>query len=473
MSDEENSNEGSNNEEEEENEGEENEDDEEKEEDEDNEGEENEDDEEKEEDEDNEDEEKEEEEEDEEDDKKKKKKKKGKGKGKEKEDKKKGKEKKDKKEENKDKKEEGFNPGKEIKVETTNTSNPIMFNGNDITVGNIIPKKSTLQLLMEISTDMESLSSHIEKTMPIKPLPPIKLDYNNNNNYDINKNSFINNANISFANLDKDDLEIKQLIEKANHLSNISRLNNQIKPPEIKTYEDKCCQSDEDIDNNDYNNLSEERDISENYLNNYNNINQRKNEFPYDPYKHLNYYNNLKNSNNDRMNQNKNNHNINDNNRNDIFNTVRMKKMDELYHLKSNLNKQPIIYTQPQSKSNTMRNMMINKSYKENFDINDTNNRNGKDNYSERNENNENYENNNNYFEDNNNNNNLDEDTNKNNNKYENNNFIQYTKNDTNKINMDNNNMINRNNLDNNENKYERFRPRSINQAMNILLDKE
>ena len=275
MSDEENSNEGSNNEEENE-EGEENEDDEEKEEDEDNEGEEKEDDEEKEEDEDNEGEEK-EEEEDEEDNKKKKNKKKEKNdkkKGKDK-GKGKGKEKKDENEDNKDKKQES-SPDKEIKneinpkFETTNTSNNIMFNGNDITVGNIIPKKSPLQLLMEISTDMESLSSHIDKTMPIKPLPPIINDFNN---YDYNKNNYMNNVNLSFANLDKDDLEIKQLIEKANHLSNISRLNN-IKKPEIKTYEDKCCQSDEDIDN-EYHNQDEEKEISENYINNYNNINER------------------------------------------------------------------------------------------------------------------------------------------------------------------------------------------------------
>ena len=464
MSDEENSNEGANNEEE--NEGEENEDNEEKEDDEDNEGEENEDNEEKEDDENNEDEEKEEEEDEEED----KKKKKSKNKKKEKDDKKKGKgkEKKDKKENenDKDKKEENIiknetNP----KFETTNMSNNIMFNGNDITVGNIIPKKSPLQLLMEISTDMESLSSHIDKTMPIKPLPPIMTDYKP---YDFNKN-FTNNINLSFANLDKEDLEIKQLIDKANHLSNMSRLNNNMKP-EIKTYEDKCCQSDDDIDN-EYNHQEGDNDFSENNGINYNNINERKNEFPYDPYKHLNYYNNLRNS-NDRVDKYNNinnksmserNNDNNDNYRNESFNNLRMKKMDELYHLKSNINRQPVIYTQPQSKNNTMRNMMLNR---DNFDIDDINNnninnRNGKDNYGEQNENNINYENNN-YI----NNNNYDDNNIKRNN-YENNNDIN---------NMEDNNNIfnnNKNNFNNNENKYERFRPRNINQAMNILLDKE
>jgi hypothetical protein len=60
-----------------------------------------------------------------------------------------------------------------------------MFNGNDITVGNIVPKKTTMQILMEITTDMDNLSTHIEQTMPIKPLPLISNninDYNYNNN---------------------------------------------------------------------------------------------------------------------------------------------------------------------------------------------------------------------------------------------------------------------------------------------------
>ena len=128
------------------------------------EGEENED-EEKEEDEDNE----EEEEKEDDDDKKKKKKKgkkdkkkeKGKEKGKDKENKKKG------KDDKKEQKNENILQNKEVKneftpkYETSNTSNNIMFNGNDITVGNITPKKTTMQLLLEITSDMDKRSGQL------------------------------------------------------------------------------------------------------------------------------------------------------------------------------------------------------------------------------------------------------------------------------------------------------------------------
>ena len=468
---EEESNEDSNNEEENE-EGEENED-EEKEEDEDNEeGEEKEDDEEKEEDE---GEEKEEEEDEEDDDKKKKKKKgkkdkkkeKGKGKGKDKENTKKGNEN---ILQNKEVKNE-FTP----KYETSNTSNNIMFNGNDITVGNITPKKTTMQLLLEITSDMETLSSHIEKTMPIKPLPPINNDINN---YNFN-NNYTSNANISFANLDKEDLEIKQLINKANELSNISKLNNM--KNEIKTFEDKCCQSDEE---NDYNNQEEDNERSDNNIN-YNNVNEKRNEFPYDPYKHLGYYNNLKSNN--RQNQMNNNYNTyrtrpNQNygfnqqrNNNASINSVRIKKMDELYNLPSNIKKQPIIYTQPQSKNNTMKNRMINKYYEnlDNNEIKNSINKNENNNYSEQNNENENYESTNynknnidkNDFAE-----NITSSNINNNNDYKERNY----ENNTN-IEENNNNYVNINkkSYDRDENKYERFRPRNINHAMNILLDKE
>ena len=470
---EENSNEDSNNEENEE--GEEKEDDEEKEEDEDNEeGEEKEDDEEKEGDDENEGEEK-EEEEDEDGDKKKKKKKDKKGK------KDKGKTKKEAKEKDgkKEQKKENTFPDKNPKFETVSTGNNILFNGNDITVGNIAPKKTTIQLLMEISTDMESLSSHIDKTMPIKPIPPVIL-----NNYSDINNNYTNMANISFAHLDKEDLEIKQLINKANELSNMSKINRQ---NEIKTFENKLCQSDEDNDNEFYN-QEEEKETYNNDIN-YNNINERRNDFPYDPYKHLGYYNNLKNRNrqlnnnnfNNYQNKERKNYGYNKNN-NASFNSLRVKKMDELYNLPNNTKKQPIIYTQPQSNSNTMRNRMVNK-YNENFDLNEmnnTNNKNGRDNLSDKNDENENYENNNyNNYENNmnnNNNNNYNENI-SNNNNYINNNFGK--RNDyENDLNIEDNNnknnfYPNKTEFDRNKNNYERFRPRSINHAMNILLDKE
>jgi len=420
------------------------------------------------EDDDNEGEEKEDEEDDKKNKKKKDKKKKEKGKSK-----KEGKEKDNKKGGKKDN-----NSNKENKNEQKlENSNNIIFNGNDITVGNISQKKSTIQILMEISTDMESLSSHIDKTIPIKPLEPVKQNnYNYNDNY---------NANITFHNMDKEDLEIKKLINQANELSNNSKLNNNIN--QFKSYEDKCCQSDEDVNNEFYNHEEEKEPFDNNNIN-YNSINERRNEFPYDPNRHLGYYNNLNNnkrqiSNNNYQNRPNNNYGYNQNN-NASFNSLRIKKMDELYSLSSNTRKQPIIYTQPQSSNNTMRNKMIDK-YDDNFglnEINDVNNRNGQDNFNNQKYDNENYETNN-Y-----------ENTNKNNDLENNNNYFReknYSSNNNNYINenneqksnyenkfiiQDNNNNnfnLNQNNFDNNENKYERFRPKSINQAMNILLDKE
>jgi len=245
----------------EENEGEENEDDE----NEDEEGEENEDDEEDEEDED-------------------KKKKKGK-----KKDKKEEKKKNEKPEQSKFS-EDKLMPSKEIKMDlnlnSSNSNNNIFFNGNDITLANIgPPKKSTLQLLLEISTEMDTLSTHLEKVLPSPSYS--NIDYNPNTfSYPINNN------------MDNQDLEIKNLIEKANALTNKSILNkNKEENGEanhIKTYEDKCCQSDDEIENS-YNQQMEENRSREEFNNNYNYNNRR---FPYDPYKHIDYYNDLKNSNN-------------------------------------------------------------------------------------------------------------------------------------------------------------------------------
>ena len=56
-----------------------------------------------------------------------------------------------------------------------NNSDNIYFNGNEITLANIIPKKTTLQLLMEISSEMDQLTTHLEQVLP----SPIKynIDY--------------------------------------------------------------------------------------------------------------------------------------------------------------------------------------------------------------------------------------------------------------------------------------------------------
>ena len=272
----------------EENEGEENEDDEND--NEDNEGEENEDDEnDNEEGEEKEDNEEEEEDEEEKEDKKKKKGKKEKKKDNKKEEKKKEKEEQQPPQSSKFS-EDKLLPSKEIKMDlnlnSSNTNN-IYFNGNDITLANITPpKKSTLQLLAEISTEMDSLSSHLEEVLaPIR----FKTEYS----IQINTNNFNNIS--PQVNLDNQDLEIKKLIEKANDLTNNSILNKKVEENgNNKTYEDKCCQSDDEIENSYYQQLEENKSRDE--INNYNNYNTRR--FPYDPYKYIDYYNELKNNNN-------------------------------------------------------------------------------------------------------------------------------------------------------------------------------
>ena len=364
-----------------------------------------------------------------------------------------GKEKDNKKEQKKDNTSNKENKNDEN--QKLENSNHIMFNGNDITVGNIPQKKSTIQILMEISTEMESLSSHIDKTIPIRPFEPVTT-----NNYNYNDNYM---ANMTFH----------------NELSNRSKLNNNFN--QIKSYEDKCCQSEEDNNNNEYYNQEDEKEPFENNNINYNNINEKRNEFPYDPNRHLGYYNYLKNNNkqiNSNNYQNRQNNNYGYNQNNKTLNSLRVKKMDELYNLPSNTRKQPIIYTQPQSSNNTMRSKIINK-YEDNFglkEINRINNRNGQNNINNQQDENEIYENNNKNDDLDNNNNFFNENNYSNNNNYINDDNNEQ-KNYENKLNnQDNNNdniNLNYNNYENNENKYERFRPKSINQAMNILLDKE
>ena len=271
----------------EENEGEENEDDEND--NEDNEGEENEDDEN-----DNEEGEEKEDDEEEEDEEEKEDKKKKKGKKEKKKDNKKEEKKKEKEEQQPPQSskfsEDKLLPSKEIKMDlnlnSSNTNN-IYFNGNDITLANITPpKKSTLQLLAEISTEMDTLSSHLEEVLaPIR----FKTEYS----IQINTNNFNNIS--PPVNLDNQDLEIKKLIEKANDLTYNSILNKKVEENgNTKTYEDKCCQSDDEIENSYYQQLEENKSRDE--INNYNNYNTRR--FPYDPYKHIDYYNELKNNNN-------------------------------------------------------------------------------------------------------------------------------------------------------------------------------
>ncbi len=186
-------------------------------------------------------------------------------------------------------------PSKEIKIDlnlNSSNSNNIYFNGNDITLANIAPpKKTTLQLLSEISSDMDMLSSHLEEVLP----SPNPIKYNID--YPIINPKLDSLSYSSPINMDNQDLEIKKLIEKANNMTNNSILGNKNKDDngEVKTYEDKCCQSDDEIELS-YNQQLEENRSREEYNNNYINDNRRR--FPYDPYKHMDYYNDLRNSNN-------------------------------------------------------------------------------------------------------------------------------------------------------------------------------
>ena len=323
------------NEEGEEGEGEEKEDEEENEDDE-NEGEENEDDEEK------------EEEEDEEEDNKKKKKK---GKGKKNE-------KKEEKGENEEETQNKFpetklSPTKEIKMDLNlnlnnlNNSDNIFFNGNDITMANIIPKKSTLQLLMEISSDMDALTSHLEKVLP----SPIKynIDYKITNPIiDVPTMPIIQNYSLPpVPNYDQEDIEIKKLINKANEMTNTSilnknnvELNNSMSNKEIKIFEDKGCQSDDEIENS-YNKQIDDDRTQQEYYNNENNRNGSR--FPYDPNKHLDYYNDLRNNNGSYE------------KKIPFSDSNRVRRMEDYYRgNNSSFRRSPIIYTQPES--NQVRN---------------------------------------------------------------------------------------------------------------------
>ena len=145
-----------------------------------------------------------------------------------------------------------LSPSKEIKIDlnSNNNNSNIFFNTNDITMGNIFTKKSSLQLLMEISADMDALSSHLDQVLP--PLPKYPK-ITNIPNYTIPISSS------PLPNYDNDDLEIKRLINKANEMLNdsiLSKKENEKK--EVKIYEDKGCQSDDDLENSEKNNYEDE-----------------------------------------------------------------------------------------------------------------------------------------------------------------------------------------------------------------------
>ena len=227
-----------------------------------------------------------------------------------------------------------LSPTKEIKIDLNlNNSDNIYFNGNDFTLANIIPKKSTLQLLMEISSDMDALTTHLEKVLP----PPIKynIDYKISNPIPIMPAlPIVQNYSLPpVPNYDQEDLEIKRLINKANEMTNNSILNNNnldinnniSNINKIKIFENKGCQSDDEIGNSFYNKQNDDDRTHQEYYND-NGNNRNDNIYPYDPYKHLEYYNDLRNNNNP---QNGNNIPYSDNNR--------LRRMDEFYRGNNNM----------------------------------------------------------------------------------------------------------------------------------------
>ena len=229
-----------------------------------------------------------------------------------------------------------------------NNSDNIFFNGNEITMANIVPKKSTLQLLMEISSEMDSLTSHLEKVLP----SPIKynIDYNIVN--PVPTIPIIQNYSLPpVPNYDQEDLEIKKLINKANELTNNSILNknnidinNSMNKNEIKIYEDKACQSDDEIEIENSYNKNDDNRTQQDYYNDNENI-RNGSRFPYDPYKHMDYYNDLRNNNNNNNGNNENKIPFSDNNR--------IKRMDDFYRGNNNsFRRHPKIYSQPESNNN-------------------------------------------------------------------------------------------------------------------------
>ncbi len=251
-----------------------------------------------------------------------------------------------------------LSPTKEIKIDLNlNNSDNIYFNGNDFTLANIIPKKSTLQLLMEISSDMDALTTHLEKVLP----PPIKynIDYKISNPIPIMPAlPIVQNYSLPpVPNYDQEDLEIKRLINKANEMTNNSILNNNnldinnsmSNINEVKIFENKGCQSDDEIGNSFYNKQNDDDRTHQEYYND-NGNNRNDNIYPYDPYKHLEYYNDLRNNNNP---QNGNNIPYSDNNR--------LRRMDEFYRGNNNMfRRRPIQYSQPEINNNNNYNNMRN-----------------------------------------------------------------------------------------------------------------
>ncbi len=262
----------------------------------------------------------------------------------EEEDKKKKKKDKEIKEEIKDNNEVKFETDKlvlsnETKVDFNNNNN--IVNGINYTMGNVPVtdrQKSLSEIISEVNFEMDGLSKQIEKNF-------INLNYNTNTNYHpiINKN----------------DDNLDNLFIKAKELTRIIDNENLKDNNYITSYKN----------NNDNFLLNQEIDYP------FQNNNQYKsslnnNPYPYDPNKNKEYYSSLNTLTNNMNNVNLNNQfsninrnldnltpyslnqnlnmntntNTNINTNTNMFNSSRIKRMDDLY--RSNLNKKPKIYSQ-------------------------------------------------------------------------------------------------------------------------------
>ena len=111
---------------------------------------------------------------------------------------------------------------------------------------------SSLQILNSINNDLDTLSTHLKHNNIIKQ--PFSYNYGKNiDNFPIvNKNNYY---------YDKEDLEMKELLIKANILLKDNNLPKQI----IKNYENKLCQSYLDNRANDNYNFNHNRKYDNNY----------------------------------------------------------------------------------------------------------------------------------------------------------------------------------------------------------------
>ena len=208
--------------------------------------------------------------------------------------------------------------------------------------------KSSLQILNSINNDLDTLSTHLKHNNIIKQ--PFSYNYGKNiDNFPIvNKNNYY---------YDKEDLEMKELLIKANILLKDNNLPKQI----IKNYENKISQSYLDNRANDNYNFNHNRKYDNNYSKFRKNYHLNNNDFLFNSEKRKKENNYL---NSQFFYRNYSNNNIKNDNK---FNKFQSKKYILKNSLEKNINKRikklenvalyinehkrkPHVYSQPNSK---------------------------------------------------------------------------------------------------------------------------